>query len=80
MTYFPDAGSSTLPVRVAEEYARDSSSCQSPATIFQHLGPVRWNQVILGTLLGPVQFSDDDGGDDSDKNGNDDLGEEPAVL
>ncbi|XP_074571938.1 F-box protein At4g00755-like [Curcuma longa] len=72
VTYFPDARSNTLPVRVTEDDARDSSS-SSWQSLLQDSALVRRNQVILSMLLGPIQFSDDDGDVD-------DLEEEPAVL
>ncbi|XP_074561599.1 F-box protein At4g00755-like [Curcuma longa] len=82
VTYFPDARNSTLPVTTVEEDAKDSSSWQSLATRFRHLGAIRWNQVILSTLLRPIQFSDDDCDADSDDNDDDygDLEEEQQDL
>ncbi|WOL10588.1 F-box protein [Canna indica] len=80
LKYSPDARSRVISVTTAEDEARESSSWNSLAAGLRHLRAVRWNQVILNTLLGPVQFLDDDGDDDDgDDDGGGSLEEEAAL-
>ncbi|URD82977.1 F-box protein [Musa troglodytarum] len=65
LKYFPHASSCKTSEGTSTDEAGEPSSWRSFAVRLRHLRAVRrWNQAILSTLLGPIQFSDDDGDDD----------------
>ncbi|URD79346.1 F-box protein [Musa troglodytarum] len=65
LKYFPHASSCKTSECTSTDEAGEPSSWRSFAVRLRHLRAVRrWNQAILSTLLGPIQFSDDDGDDD----------------
>lgn len=77
LKYFPHASSCKTSEGSSADEAGEPSSWRSFAVRLRHLRAVRrWNQAILSTLLGPIQFSDDDGDDDDYDDG---LEEETSV-